>query len=213
LRKSSSGDTLLGEAGVVSPLSLNHTFFSKVRYFLSEQEGRRNETWDGAIGLAYRPIYFNRLNFLSKLEYKQSQDATDSSYLTHYALIGSLQGVYSLNNRCQLRGRYAGKFFQEKEELLNEMNNLIQLASMAVTYNLTERWDGSMGYQITWNNSCSNYGQGYFAEIGYRLSHDWWLTAGYSFNGFVDKDISGNNYSGQGPYIKLRFKFDESFLP
>jgi len=38
-----------------------------------------------------------------------------------------------------------------------------------------------------------------------------WFSLGYSFDRF-DADLAGDSYEGQGPYLKLRFKFDEKTL-
>ncbi|MDI6742500.1 MAG: hypothetical protein QMD11_07135, partial [Smithella sp.] len=37
------------------------------------------------------------------------------------------------------------------------------------------------------------------------------LSMGYSFDRF-DEDLAGDSYRGEGPFLKLRFKFDENTL-
>ncbi len=211
IRKSPSSDIFMGEIGLISQLSRDYTLFSKVRYFQSsKKDAGHTGTWDASLDLAYRPVYCNRFNLLSKLEYKSTQDTTSSPNLNRYTYLGSLQATYSLNKRLVLRGRYAGKFI--KEEFLNKTDNLLQLSSISLIYDITNRWDFGLGYQVIWSNESFQCWQGYFAEIGYRLSNDLWLTAGYSCNKFIDEDLAGRDYSGQGPYIKLKFKFDENYL-
>jgi hypothetical protein len=50
--------------------------------------------------------------------------------------------------------------------------------------------------------------QGGAVEIGYRVIKNLWVSAGYSFDKF-DADLAGDSYQGEGPYLKLRVKFDE----
>ena len=45
-------------------------------------------------------------------------------------------------------------------------------------------------------------------ELGYRSLKNLGLSLGYSFGRFA-ADLTGDDYRGGGPYLKLRFKFDE----
>ena len=213
VRKSPTQDTLMGELGVVSRLTLDYTLLTKIKYFGTDQGTiGTSDTWDASLGLAYRPVQNNRFSLLSKIEHKSAWDTIRSPHQTSYTWLGSLHAVYAPCQSLQLRGRYAAKLLQEKEELLNPVDSLLQLSSLSLIYDLSEKWDLGLGYQIIWGNGTSQYWQGYFAEIGYRLSDDWWLTAGYSYNEYLDEDLSGRDYLGHGPYLKLRFKFDETYL-
>lgn len=37
-----------------------------------------------------------------------------------------------------------------------------------------------------------------------------WITLGYNFRGFTDSDFDAARYTAQGPYLQLRFKFDQN---
>jgi hypothetical protein len=41
---------------------------------------------------------------------------------------------------------------------------------------------------------------------------DLWVSAGYNFVGLKDRDLTANEYTSKGVYIRLRFKFDETGL-
>jgi len=51
------------------------------------------------------------------------------------------------------------------------------------------------------------YGLG--LEVGYLLTSNLWLSAGYNFFGFKDDDLAGTDYTNRGVYVRLRYKFDE----
>jgi hypothetical protein len=36
-----------------------------------------------------------------------------------------------------------------------------------------------------------------------------WISVGYNAVGFDDKDYSASRYTAQGPFVKLRMKFDQ----
>ena len=48
-------------------------------------------------------------------------------------------------------------------------------------------------------------------DIGFQVWEFIWLTLGYSYDDF-DADLTGQDYTGKGPFLKLRFKFDENTL-
>jgi hypothetical protein len=39
-----------------------------------------------------------------------------------------------------------------------------------------------------------------------------WLSAGYNVKGFSDRDLSADNYTSRGVYMRIRYKFDETLL-
>jgi len=44
------------------------------------------------------------------------------------------------------------------------------------------------------------------------LAANLWLSAGYNYFGFYDKDLSGQDYTNPGYFMRMRFKFDEHLL-
>ncbi len=49
-------------------------------------------------------------------------------------------------------------------------------------------------------------------EVGYLLAQNLWLSAGHNWSGFSDRDLTGADYTARGPYLRLRFKFDENLF-
>jgi hypothetical protein len=78
-------------------------------------------------------------------------------------------------------------------------------------YDLTDRWDVGAEYRILSNRTVKAYYHGGAVEIGYRVVKNLWASVGYSFDKF-DADLAGDGYQGDGPYLKLRFKFDETLF-
>jgi hypothetical protein len=39
-----------------------------------------------------------------------------------------------------------------------------------------------------------------------------WASAGFNWTGFTDRDLSGADYTSQGFYVRMRFKFDENLF-
>lgn len=47
-------------------------------------------------------------------------------------------------------------------------------------------------------------------SVGYNITQNAWLSLGYNLLGFEDKDFSQANYTAQGPFVRFRFKIDQS---
>ena len=46
--------------------------------------------------------------------------------------------------------------------------------------------------------------------MGFQLAKNIWLSLGYNFDGFDDRDFSDASYTAQGPYLQFRMKFDQN---
>ena len=55
-----------------------------------------------------------------------------------------------------------------------------------------------------------HYGVG--LELGYLVTTNLWVSAGYNFFGYRDADLAGADYTARGAYVRMRYKFDESLL-
>ena len=49
-------------------------------------------------------------------------------------------------------------------------------------------------------------------ETGYLVMENLWLSAGYNWRGFRDRDLTGSDYTAKGLYLRLRWKFDEDLF-
>jgi hypothetical protein len=106
----------------------------------------------------------------------------------------------------QLTGKYAGKL--EKEDSFSSYTDLI---AARILYDLTDRFDFGAEYRLLTSHRINTRLHGGAVEIGYRVVDQIWLSIGYSLDKF-DADLAGDSYHGEGPYLKLRFKFDEATI-
>jgi len=49
-------------------------------------------------------------------------------------------------------------------------------------------------------------------ELGYLLATNFWVSAGYNVFGYRDADLAGADYTAKGPFVRLRYKFDETLF-
>lgn len=78
-------------------------------------------------------------------------------------------------------------------------------------YDVTENWD--VGVQATVmrgraeGQSGATWQRSVGVEVGYLLTSNLWLSAGWNHTGFSDRDLS-SDYTARGAFLRLRFKFD-----
>lgn len=120
--------------------------------------------------------------------------------------IFSVEGVWQATPQLQLAGKYAGKIARS-----DDFSAYTDLVSARFLYDLTDRWDIGAEYRILTSHKVNTTLQGGAAEVGYRIVKNLWVAVGYSFDKF-DADLACDSYQGEGPYLKLRVKFDENTL-
>ena len=179
------------------------------------------------IGVAYRPVDDDTWNALARYE-RRSENVVGAGNAA-----GALQGssVFGADNGASLPGktsadivsahlnynpepgryvmaRYAGKISRANDGVLPS-KYWAHLLQLRYTQDIDQDWDfGVQGGLL--------YGKGgglqktFGFEVGYQVYKNMWLSAGYNFVGLHDRDLTANEYTSKGAYLRLRFKFDET---
>lgn len=178
------------------------------------------------MGLAWRPVDTNPWNALMRYEYRTSWD--DSAALLppssgavqamgvgdqYRAHIVSLVADYHPSRPWWWTGRLAAL---AREDRIPEtgIQNLFSayLMSSRLTYDYSKRWDisGLAAQMYSPESRNSQYALGF--ELGYLVQANLRLGLGYNFGGFSAPDLSGSDYTQNGLYVRMSFKFDEKLF-
>jgi hypothetical protein len=170
------------------------------------------------LGAAYRPVDHNRFDALFKIEYKRENNISyqDESSKTW---VGSLNTVWhpsrpwTVSNRAAIKS-VSDRFFNSEGGAKDSYKAM--LFGGRVIYDITEKWDvavlGSVlsGKAANQQGRATQYAVG--GAVGRSVGSNVWVSAGYNFTGFNDRDLSGSEYTNKGFYLTLRFKFDEDLF-
>ncbi|WP_303748228.1 Ig-like domain-containing protein [Stenotrophomonas pigmentata] len=221
--------TTLLQFMVARKLSRDWTLLGRNYLLATNYEERGDVLQDRfQIGLAYRDTDRNRINALMRYEYKLERDESGLTLLNGDVVSGTSQDVrtrahivsthadWHPSRPWWLTGRIAGKWQRDQfaygdGSRVNSSFNAV-LVSGRVVYDITENWDiGVLGSTFR-----GQYGANQFAygmEVGRLLRQNLWLSAGYNWTGFEgDSDLNGYEYTQQGFFLRLRFKFDEDLF-
>ena len=183
-------------AGGIFKVGKDYTIFLRDRFFISSYKEH-----DLLFGLARRPLFNDKLNWLLKLRLKLS----DKNEVTRKAIL-STHVNYQPTYRLTLMGEYALKY----EDVKSVGTSFTDLLRGRITYDLTDRLDVNFHAGIMRNVNTSSYLLSWGPEVGVRVIKNFWISAGYNFAGFYDRDFEDANYWSKGFYMKFRVKFDEN---
>jgi hypothetical protein len=208
-------DTTLWQVMAARKLDRDWTLLARNYYLRTDYTDRGDVLQDRAqLGLAWRDTDTNRVNALGKIEFKRESDASNvaTGALLSRAVIVSAHADYHPTRPWWLTGRIAGKWQTDQFEQGVRSSFRAQMLAGRMVYDITERWDlGLAAAMQTGQQGARQHAVG--IEAGYLLKQNLWLSAGVNLTGFAaDRDLSGNDYTQRGAYLRLRFKFDETLF-
>ena len=214
LRWADSSDTILNTLGFAYKLSRDWTLLTKnMMSFSDNHNANAGDRLQNRfqLGAAYRQVDTNRWDALTKLEYKLDDDQTSlSNIMEKEAYIFSTHWNYHPIRRWTFSNQYAAKWLTDRKNDISS-DSTTYLVGGRVLHDITERWEASV--QGGWLSGDLG-GQRFIvgAETGYLVTTNLWLSVGYNWLNYTDADLVGTDFTVDGAYLRLRFKFDEDLF-
>ena len=193
-----------------------YTIVGKLNYSRTDNKttGKKEaEFAEGNIGLAYRPIYNDKLNFLTRYTYLQDEEKDSNrsiDYSDEKSHIFEFETIYSYNARWDWGLKLAGK---DKRETITrasgkdlKMHTQIYLAGLKSTYHIIKNWDIFTEYHWKYDEHESAVEQGAIVAINRHIGENFKVGVGYNFSNFED-DLRRDDYEAEGWFINVVGKF------
>jgi hypothetical protein len=175
--------------------------------------GRTQERFQ--VGGAYRQTDVNRVNALTLYEARYEKitpaDGTAGFY-ERASHVVSLHGDYHPSRPLWLTGRVAGKIVRETFDGGVSSNYSAFLIGGRVVRDISEKWNVGAQGNLMVSPQGGTRQSAVGVEAGYLIRQNLWVTAGYNWSGFSDRELQGAGYTNRGFYVRLRFKFDETLF-
>ncbi|GFO67030.1 hypothetical protein GMLC_06090 [Geomonas limicola] len=188
------------------------TLLGKLSLWDRDLDAGHDLIFDGYLGSSWRPLAGNPLQLLSLVRYKverrESLPGTDKSR----SLILSLEPTYRLVSTWTLTGKYAGKKSWIEDPAGRSYEGYSDLVLAGVSYDLTERWELAAYLKLLNQYDTDQRSAGAVLRAGYRVYRNVVLSAGYNYARLDDRDLSGESFQGQGPFVGVKVKFDEEMF-
>ena len=167
------------------------------------------------LGLVHRPLYtrwiiLDRLDVLYGKQQGGTSTTTGTSFnLENRRIVNNLSANFKPDSKTQISLLYGAKYVLETIDA-RYYSGYTDLIGIEGRYDLTGKWDvGFRGNALhSWSSGQINFSAG--PSLGYNVIKNAWISLGYNFTGFTDKDFSTADYTAQGPFIRFRFKFDQN---
>ena len=214
LRDGSTQDSLLFTVGLAAKVNNDWTALARNAYSLT-----KNDTGGGEqvvermqAGLAYRDNETNKWNGLARVEYRvQNDDTQPGVSLKSSTAILSGHLDYQPVRPFLFTGRYAAKWTTDGSNGLSTKYHA-QVVGARANWEFSPKWDVSLVSSAVFGETASSRQYGLGLEVGYLLATNLWLSVGYNITGYSDSDLAGADYTARGPFVRLRYKFDESVM-
>lgn len=116
--------------------------------------------------------------------------------------------LFNLHQRNQSSFYYGAKYVLDRIDA-KDYRGYTDLTGLEWRYDITRRID--VGMRVSWLHawSAKNDHVSWGPMIGASPFENGWITLGYNTIGFHDRDFADVGYTRQGPYLRLRIKFDQ----
>lgn len=217
-RDSSAGSNMLFSAAAAGKVSESITVLGRYQQgnyanqFITDRLG---DTIDFKLGAAYRNPASDQFNGLLSYEFRQNPATTPDTILSGVSSGSSdhtlaMEGIYAPNWQWEFFGKYAFRYGQTNLNNSLSVSSGIHLAQLRAAYRFAYQWD-VLG-EVRWiGQPSASYSEvGLAMELGYYLTPDLRLGAGYIIGSANDGSFAGSGYrSASGPYFGIMLKVNE----
>jgi uncharacterized repeat protein (TIGR01451 family) len=213
-RTSTTGHSFLTSFSAGKKLTPQWTLLSRNILMLSTSQNGSVPTIQQQVrfqtGAAYRGSDNSKWDALALVEYRLESGNNITTNNDDLAVF-STHVNYRPTRKMETTVSYATKWVLDNSESLSTAS-YNQLFSAHVMHDLSKKFDIGVIASVLTNTGLSQRQNNFGAEIGYQLRPSLWISTGYNFLGFNEKDLPGGNDARKGVFARLRFKFDENVL-
>ena len=212
LRHGEDSDGLLSTLGLAYKIDDKLTFLGKntLAATKSNAAGTIRLTELMQSGIAYRALESIGVTGLAKYEYKLERDDGPSD-LKRAVHAVSMNANWQMRRDTVVSARYAAKVAMDRSSGLST-RTMSHLVGGRVTHEINEDWDIGATAQVLLDRDTRGRQYAVGLEAGYQLQRNMWVSAGYNFMGFTERDLAGADATAKGVYFRMRMKFDENTL-
>ncbi|HYM34680.1 MAG TPA: hypothetical protein VET48_04740, partial [Steroidobacteraceae bacterium] len=183
--------------------------FSLQANWLQSNAGSRGDTGSALVRLswAYRPAS-SKWIVLDRLDLKRDTREDSLGAFESSRIVNNLNANWQLDWRTQLGLQFGARYVRSTFDG-EAYAGYSDLYGVDYRHDFSEHFDGGVHgtWLHSWNAGTSDASAG--IDLGITVARNMWISIGYNFAGFYDKDFTASRYTAQGPFLKFRMKFDQ----
>ena len=210
-RFASSGNSWMNTLGLAYKINPNWSLLARNGLSIQENASDGSALWRTRqqVGVAWRQVDDNRWHALGRYEHRLEEQQGGKDPYRERSHILSTHVNYQPRRDLIASGRYAVKWSDNNRKDI-KAKALTQLIYGRATWDFYKDFDVSLQSGAFFNEESIQFSHG--VELGYQVVNDLWASAGYNIQGFDGGDLKGTDYTAQGFYVRVRFKFDEGLF-
>lgn len=195
-------------AGLLRDANGDLSWSARIDFFHSDaRSGVEEWQTDTSLSLAYRPLR-SRWIVLDRLDFRYRESEGDDFAFQSRKLLHHLKLNQLFDRRTQLAWQLANKLVVDTLEG-RQYESFGTLAGLEMRRDFAPGWDMSIHGRARHMTGGDEVDFGYGLSVGRILVDNVWLSVGYNLVGFVDPEFSAADYTAQGPFLRIRAKFDQ----
>lgn len=199
-------------AGVAYKVNGGLTLLGKASLWDRDLDASHDLLQDSYLGSSWRPLAGNPLQLLTLVRYKEERRGSAPDSDRSRSVIVSAEPSYRVVRDWTLQGKYAAKQSWLEDAAGRSYEALSDLVLAGISYDLAKRWELSCYLKLLNQYDTGQLGLGGVARVGYRVYRNVVLSAGYNYARLDDRDLTGETFQGQGPFVGVKVKFDEDMF-
>lgn len=180
---------------------------ARLQLFETQSTGGIEDTQaDLRLGLVHRP-FGRRWTLLNRTDLAIDNQSGGSSDFDNWKVVNNLLANYRRKTR-QVSTYYGARY--SRDTLGNAVySGYTDSLGIELRQDVGKHWDlGARASTLHgWNSDQNDYSYG--LSVGFTPATNLWVSAGYNWAGYEDEDFNLAGHTAEGPYVKLRFKFDQ----
>jgi hypothetical protein len=170
---------------------------------------------EGSIGIAFRPVSFDRLNLLGR--YTRISDMRPSAAGTgagagigaidtsrRLADVFSVESIFEITPRLEWTSKLAARMQTEFVQSLPAVDTSTYFGIQRFDLNIWKRFEVGAEYRVMLQRQADDRRQGWLGELMWRPVKNFRFGVGYNFTDFTDNEYSDNNYTTQGWFLRAQ---------
>lgn len=177
---------------------------------LDRKDGEDEAEADISYSIAYRPDN-SAWTVLNRFDLSYDDRNDEDSRIRSRKGVNNLNVNYTMDNVHQFGAHWGIKYTLDNFDG-EEYDGVTQLVGFQYRYDWTPKLDLSLHGDILYSSNSDNYKYSLGPSVGVNVYKNMWLSVGYNVDGFEDEDFTSSEYTANGPYVKLRLKFDANSI-
>ena len=193
--------------GVVGEPSPGLGVSARLQSFQTEAiTGEESTKSDLRLGLVYRPLA-RRWTILNRTDFILDEQTGGTSDHDNQKVVNNLLFNYRTKG-LQISPYYGVKYSRDTIDGIT-YSGYTDTLGIELRHDINKRWDMGAHANVLRSHEYDQREYSYGLSFGFSPHTNMWFSIGYNWDGFEDNDFSMAGYTAEGPYLKLRFKFDQ----